>query len=176
MKLGRIILNISLITLFLLQVPVHAQSSSREALGESLVESIKNKDLEGFKSLLIPKEVAVKLFEANLSENTNTKEKDSLVDQYIAAYESTVVARYEKNFWDLVNLNETNSISWSPLNFEVLYKYESKEDEYLPFLIYTKFNNSDYNYFYVSAVRYKGKWYLEDKMELTKGAKYEARD
>ena len=176
MKLGRIILNISLITLFFLQAPVQAQSKSREALGESLVESIKNKDLEGFKSLLIPKVVAVKLFEANLSENTNTKEKDSLVDQYIAAYESTVVARYEKNFWDLVNLNETNSISWSPLNFEVLYKYESKEEDYLPFLIYSKFKDSEYNYFYVSAVRYKGQWFLEDKMELTKGAKYEARD
>lgn len=176
MKSIKNILTASLITLFFLQAPVQAQSKSREALGESLVESIKNKDLESFKSLLIPKEVAIKLFEANLSENSGTQEKDSLVDQYVASYESTVVARYEKNFWDLVNLNETNSISWDPLNFEVLYKYESKEDEYLPFLIYTKFNNSDYNYFYVSAVRYKGKWYLEDKMELTKGAKYESRD
>ncbi len=176
MKSIKNILTASLITLFFLQSPIQAQSKSREALGESLVESIKNKDLKSFKSLLIPKEVAIKLFESNLSENTETQEKDSLVDQYIASYESTVVARYEKNFWDLVNLNEAHSISWSPLNFEVLYKYESKEEDYLPFLIYSKFNNSDYSYFYVSAVRYKGQWFLEDKMELTKGAKYEARD
>ena len=142
----------------------------------SLSQSIKNKDLEGFKSLLIPKEVAVKLFESNLSETTSERERDSLVNQYIASYESTVVARYEKNFWEIVNLNEANSINWSPLNFEVLYKYESKEEEYLPFLIYTKLNNSGYDHFYVSAVRYKGQWYLEDKMELTKGAKYSARN
>lgn len=176
MKSRKIILSTSLIALLFLQTAMQAQSKSREALGEALVASITNKDLDGFKSLLIPKKVAIKLFETNLSENTDAQEQDSLVNQYIASYESTVVARYEKNFWDLVNLNENNSISWNPLNFEVLYKYESKEEEYLPFLIYTKFKNSDYNYFYVSAVRYKGQWFLEDKMELTKGAKYEARD
>lgn len=176
MKSRKIILTISLIALFLLQSPIHAQSKSREALGEALVESIKSKDLESFKSLLIPKDVAVKLFEANLSENTDAQAKDSLVNQYVASYESTVVARYEKNFWDLVNLNEAHSINWAPLNFEVLYKYESKEEDYLPFLIYTKLNNSDYNHFYVSSVRYKGKWFLENKMELTKGAKYAPRD
>jgi len=176
MKSRKIILSTSLIALLFLQTAMQAQSKSREALGEALVASITNKDLDGFKSLLIPKKVAIKLFETNLSENTDAQEQDSLVNQYIASYESTVVARYEKNFWDMVNLNENNSISWNPLNFEVLYKYESKEEEYLPFLIYTKFKNSDYNYFYVSAVRYKGQWFLEDKMELTKGAKYEARD
>ncbi len=176
MKPGKIILTISLIALFLLNAPILAQSKSREALGESLVESIKGKDLEGFRSLLIPKDVAVRMFEANLSTGTDAKEKDSLVAQFIDSYENTVVARYEKNFWDLVNLNQAHSISWKPLNFEVLYKYESKEDDYLPFLIYSKFNNSDYNYFYVSAVRYKGQWFLEDKMELTKTAKYAPRD
>jgi hypothetical protein len=176
MKFKKIFFTTSLLTIFLLQTHIHAQSSSREALGESLVESIKSKNLENFKSLLIPKGVAVKLFEANLSENTNAKEKDSLVEQYVASYENTVVARYEENFWELVNLNEAHAISWKPLNFEVLYKYESKEEDYLPFLIYSKFKDSEYSYFYVSAVRYKGKWYLEDKMELTKGAKYESRD
>jgi hypothetical protein len=176
MKPIKIILTALLIALFLVQIPLQAQSKSREALGESLVESIQKKDLEGFKSLLIPKEVAVKLFETNLSENADTQARDSLVNQYVTSYEGTVVARYEKNFWDLVNLNETHSIKWTPLNFEVLYKYESKEEEYLPFLIYTKLNDSDYNYFYVSAVRYKGQWFLEDKMELTKGAKYAPKD
>ena len=176
MKLGKIILTTTLITLFFLQNSVHAQSNSREALGESLVASIKNKDQDAFKTLLIPKNVAVKLFEANLSENADSQERDSLVNQYVDSYESTVVARYEKNFWDLTNLSEAESINWSPLNFEVLYKYESNEEDYLPFLIYTKLNNSPYNHFYVSAVRYKGRWYLEDKMELTKGPKYEARD
>ena len=171
-----IIFTALLVTLFLMQSTIRAQSKSRDALGESLVESIKGKDLEGFKSLLIPKNVAAKMFEANLSEGTDAKEKDSLVTQYLDSYESTVVARYEENFWELVKLNEAHSISWSPLNFEVLYKYESKDEDYLPFLIYSKFNNSEYNYFYVSAVRYKGQWFLEDKMELTQGAKYEARD
>ena len=176
MKPSKIILTAFLIALFIVQIPIQAQSKSREALGESLVESIQKKDLEGFKSLLIPKEVAVKLFETNLSENADAIARDSLVNQYVVSYEGTVVARYEKNFWDLVNLSETHSINWTPLNFEVLYKYESTEEEYLPFLIYTKLNNSDYNYFYVSAVRYKGQWFLEDKMELTKGAKYAPKD
>lgn len=175
MKLGKIILTFAL-TLFLIPSSIHAQSDSRDALGQSLVSSIKNKDLAAFKSLLIPKDVAVKLFETNLSEDADGHARDSLVSQYVGSYESTVLDRYEKNFWDLVNLNESQSINWSPLNFEVLYKYESKEEEYLPFLIYTKLNNSDFNYFYVSAVRYKGKWFLEDKMELTQGAKYDARN
>ena len=176
MKYGKFTFLFSLVALLLTQSALLAQSKSREALGESLVESIKGKDLEGFRSLLIPKEVAANMFETNLSQNADAGEKDSLVAQYLDSYENTVVARYEKNFWDLVNLNEAHSISWNPLNFEVLYKYASKKEDYLPFLIYAKFNNSDYDYFYVSAVRYKGQWFLEDKMELTIGAKYAPRD
>lgn len=176
MKSRKITLTTSLIALFLLQSTIQAQSKSREAFGEALVKSIKGKDLKRFKTLLIPQDVAVKLFNANLSENTDAQVRDSLVNQYVASYESTVVARYEKNFWDMANLSETESINWSPLNFEVLYKYESKEEDYLPYLIYTKLNNSDYNHFYVSAVRYKGQWFLENKMELTQGAKYAPRD
>ena len=139
MKTGKLILSLSLIVIFMLSVPANAQSNSKEDLGNALAASISKKDLEGFKALVLPAELA---------------------------------PRHEKNFWEMVNLDETKSIDWSQLNFVVLYKYESKEEDYDPFLIHSKLVNSDYNHFYFSAVRYKGAWFLEDKMELTKAEKY----
>ena len=139
MKYVKITLVLFLIVLFSIQNPVQGQSKSKEELGNALATTISGKDLAGFKSLVLPAQLA---------------------------------PRHEENFWEMVNLNEAHTIDWSQLNFVVLYKYESKEEGYDPFLIHAKLKNSDFNHFYFSAVRYKGQWFLEDKMELTKAEKY----
>ena len=176
MKYRKIILITTLFYLFIINNHLHGQSKSKEELGNSLVESILSKNIDNFKVLLLPKEVALKLLENNFPENINKKERDSLMKQSEAAYDNVFISQYENNFWEIVNLNETNKIDWSNLKFEILYKYASKEQEYIPFLIHTKLINSDYNHFYLNAVRYKGKWYLEDKMEITKKEKYAPSD
>ncbi|MEN8126139.1 MAG: hypothetical protein ABFR32_13545 [Bacteroidota bacterium] len=155
---------------------IHGQSKSKEELGNSIVESILSNNIDSFKSLLLPKKVVLKLQENNDPEYIDKEERDSLMTQYETAYDNMIIPQYEKNFLEIVNLNETNEIDWSNLNFVLLYKYSSKEQEYLPFLIHTKLNNSDYNHFYFGAVRYKGEWYLEGKMEITKDEKYAPND
>jgi len=176
MKYRKISLITFILFLFLINTQIHGQSKSKEELGKSLVESILSKNVDSFKALLLPQEVALNYFENNAPENIDSKDGDSILTQSKATYNNIIIPQYEKNFWEIVNLNETNKIDWSNLNFVVLYKYASKDDDYNPFLIHTKLMNSDYNHFYISAVRYKGAWYFEDKMELTKGEKYAPGD
>ncbi len=143
MKFSKIILTFSLLTIFLIHNQVFSQSKSREALGNALVTSIKNKDLEGFKALVFPDKLS---------------------------------AQHEENFWEMVNLNESHKIDWSNMDFVVLYKYESKDPEYSPYLIHSRLSSSAYKHFYFGGVLYKGGWFLEDKMELTQDEKYAPRD
>ena len=176
MKYRKIILITSILSLFLINNHIHGQSKSKEDLGNSLVESILSKNIDSFKALILPQKVVFKLSENNAPENIDKEERDSLMTQSEATYNSIFTSRYENNFWEIVNLTETNEIDWSNLKFVVLYKYSSKEHEYNPFLIHTRLINSDYNHFYFSAVRYKGEWFLEDKMEITKDEKYAPND
>ena len=176
MKYRKIILISSLLSLFVIHTQLHGQSKSKEELGNSLVESILRKNIDSFKALLLPEEVVLKLLENNDPENTDKEARDSLMAKSEATYKNIYLPQYENNFWEIVNLTETNTIDWSNLEFVILYKYSSKDPEYIPFLIHTKLINSDYNHFYFSAVRYKGEWFFEDKMELTKKEKYAPND
>lgn len=176
MKIQKIVLFAFLTTLFLISGPILGQSKSKEDLGNALVESIATKNVESFKSLLLPQEVVLKLNESNIPEDTSEKERDSLMTQFNASYTEAILPRHEENFWEVVNLNENSSTDWSSLEFVVLYKYSSEVPEYDPFLIHTKLIGPDYKHFYFSAVRYKGEWFLEDKMEITKDEKYAPRD
>ena len=172
MKYTKIVFANCLITLVLLCNPLYGQSKSKEALGNSIVASILNNDLEGFKSLLLPKKVVLEFQENNDLENSDPEKKDSLLAQYEAAYEQSIIPRFENNFREIVNLSQANDLDWSDLNFLILYKAESKKEEYIPFFIHTKLNNSDYKHFYFEAVRYNGEWYLSGNMEITKAEKY----
>ncbi len=176
MKYRKIIFIASIVSLFLINNHIHGQSKSKEELGNSLVESILSKNIESFKALLLPQKVVLKLLENNAPENIDKEELDSLMTQSEATYSNIFIPQHENNFWEIVNLTETNKIDWSNLNFVVLYKYSSKEQDYNPFLIHTRLINSDYNHFYFSAVRYKGEWFFEDKMEITKDEKYAPND
>lgn len=176
MKYTKIVFITSIFYLFFINNHLHCQSKSKEELGNSLVESILSKNIDSFKVLLLPKKVVLKLLENNAPENINKEERDSLMKQSEATYDNIFISQYENNFWEIVKLTETNEIDWSNLKFELLYKYSSKEHEYNPFLIHTRLINSDYNHFYINAVRYKGKWFLEDKMEITKDEKYTPND
>ena len=176
MKYTKIILISCLLSLFLISNYIHGQSKSKEALGNSLVKSIVSQNIEGFKALLLPEKVVLKLYENNIPDNVDKEERDSLLTKYEATYNNIFIPQYENNFWEIVNLNEIDPIDWSNLKFMILYKYSSKEVAYNPFLIHTKLKNSDYNHFYFSAVRYKGEWFFEDKMEITKDEKYAPND
>ena len=148
--------------------PIYGQSKSKEALGNSLVASIVNNDVASFKSLLLPKEVVLKYQDNHDLENSNSEARDSL----ISAYEHMVIPRYEKNFGEIVALHQANNLNWNNLNFIILYKGESKGEEYIPFFMHTKLNNSEYKHFYFGAVRYQGEWYVSENMELIKEEKY----
>jgi len=176
MKYTKTVLITSIFYLFFINNHLHGQSKSKEELGNSLVESILSKNVDSFKVLLLPKKVVLKLLENNTPENINKEERDSLMKQSESAYDNIFISQYENNFLKIVQLTETNKIDWSNLKFEILYKYSSKQHEYDPFLIHTRLINSDYNHFYFSAVRYKGKWFLEDEMEITKDEKYAPND
>ena len=176
MKYRKIILITSILSLFLINNHIHGQSKSKEELGNSLVESILSKNIDSFKALLLPQKVVLKLLENDAPENIDKEERDSLMTKYEATYNNIFIPQYENNFWEIVNLNEIDPIDWSNLKFMILYKYSSKEAEYIPFLIHTRLINSDYNHFYFSAVRYKGEWFFEDKMEITKDEKYAPND
>lgn len=172
MKFGKTILATAILFLFLISSHTYGQSKSKEALGNALVKSIKSKNVDSFKALLIPQNVALNLLENEAPESNDEEERDELRAESEATYNNVLIPQYEDNFWEMVNRNETSKIDWGNLNFVILYKYASKDEDYIPFLIHSKLVNSDYNHFYFSAVRYKGEWYLEDKMEITKGEKY----
>ena len=172
MRYRRTILISTILSLFLINSDIYGQSTSKEELGNSIVQSILSKNVDSYKSLLLPKEVALNQQENNDLENIDKEERDSLMAKYDTAYDNMIIPRYEKNFWEIVNLNEVNKIDWSNLNFIILYKDSSKEEEYIPFFIHTELSNSDYNHFYFGAVRYNGEWYLSGNMEITKGEKY----
>lgn len=172
MKYTKIIFANCLITLVLLCNPIYGQSKSKEALGNSIAASIINNDINSFKSLLLPKKVALEFQENNDLENSDPEKRDSLLSEYEAAYEKSILPRFENNFREMVNLSQTHDLDWSNLNFLILYKAESKGEEYIPFFIHTKLNNSDYKHFYFEAVRYNGEWYLSGNMEITKTEKY----
>lgn len=176
MKYSKTILLTCLISLFLINSHIHGQSKSKEALGNALVKSILSENLNSFKALLVPQNVALNLLENEAPENNDEEERDELRTASETTYNSVLIPQYINNYWEMVNLNKTNDIDWSNLNFVILYKYASKDEDYIPFLIHSKLTNSDFNHFYFSAVRYKGEWYLEDKMEITKGEKYGAHD
>ncbi len=169
MKYRKIILITSLLSLFLINNHIHGQSKSKEALGNALVESILSENIDHFKALLLPQAVVWELLKDNAPEDMEKEALDSLMTHSKTTYNSIFIPQHENNFWEIVNLTETNEIDWSNLKFVLLYKYSSKEPEYNPFLIHTRLINSDYNHFYFSAVRYKGEWFFEDEMEITKG-------
>ena len=172
MKSKKVILSASLFFLFLIAAPIHGQSASKEALANSIVESILNKDVEGFKALLLPKDVVMASYEKDIPEETGTEERESLMQQSESAYDNVIIPQYERNFWEIVKLTETYDIDWGDRNLMILYKYASNDPEHIPFFIHVKLKNSAYKHFYFSAVRHKGEWFFEDKMELTKNEKY----
>ena len=172
MKYRKIIFATSLLIVALLCNPVFAQSKSKEVLGNAMVASILNNDLDAFKSLLLPKEVVLKYQYNDDLENSDQEAQDALRAEHEAAYDEKVIPRYEENFQKMVSLNKAGNINWNNLNFIILYKAESKGEEYIPFFIHTKLNNSGYKHLYFDAVRYKGEWYLSGNMEITKDEKY----
>jgi hypothetical protein len=172
MKKRKIRLLIAILSLFLMGNILHGQSKSKEALGNSLAESIAGNDMDRFKSLLLPKDVAIKYQENNDSEANDKEERDSLMAQYEAAYDNMVIPRYERNFAEMVQKNENSDIDWSDLNFMILYKDSSKGEEFIPFFMHTKLNSKNYKHFYFGTVRYHGAWYLSGTMEMTKDEKY----
>ena len=120
MKYRKIILISTILSLFLINNHIHGQSKSKEELGNSLVESILSKNIDSFKALLLPQKVVFKLGENNAPENIDKEERDSLMTQSEATYYNIFIPRFENNFWEIVNLNETNEIDWSNLKFVVL--------------------------------------------------------
>jgi len=172
MQIRKIILISCLCSVFLMCNAIQGQSKSKETLGNILVESIVKNDINSFKSVLLPKQVVLELHEANDMDGVDAKDRDSVLAQYGTVYDQKTVPRYEKNFKEIVQLSEVNNINWTNLVFMILYKYASKDDDYLPFLIHSKLNGPMYKHFYFEAVRYKGAWYLEGKMEVTKSEKY----
>ena len=168
----KIILITSLVSLVLMDNCIYGQKKSKEALGNSIVESVLSNNIDSFKSLLLPKDVVLRFREINDPEDIDSETRDSLMMQYQVAYDNMIIPQYEKNFQEIVNLNENNEIDWSNLNYLILYQDSSKDNEYIPFLIHTRLNNSAYKHFYFGAVRYKGEWYMEGKMEITKDEKY----
>ena len=172
MTYRKIIFTTSLLIIVLLCNPVFAQSKSKEVLGNAMVASILNNDLDSFKSLLLPKEVVLKYQYNHNLENSKQEVQDSLMAEHEATYDQKVIPRYEEKFKKMVSLNKANNLNWSNLNFIILYKAESKGEEYIPFFIHTKLNNSAYKHFYFDAVRYKGEWYFSGNMEITKSEKY----
>lgn len=172
MKYRKTILITSLLSFVLMSNYIHGQQKSKEALGNAIVASIVSNDIDSFKSLLLPKDVVLRFREINDPEDIDSETRDSLMMQYQVAYDNMIIPQYEKNFHEIVNLSETNEINWSNLNYLILYQDSSKDNEYIPFLIHTRLNNSAYKHFYFGAVRYKGEWYMEGKMEITKDEKY----
>lgn len=172
MKYRKIIFATSLLIVALLCNPVFAQSKSKEVLGNAMVASILNNDVDSFKSLLLPKDVALKFQYNNDLDNSDQEVRDSLMAKHEATYDHKVIPRFEKNFQEIVALNKASNLNWSHLNFIILYKAASKGEEYIPFFIHTKLKNSDYSHLYFDAVRYKGEWYLSGNMEITKDEKY----
>lgn len=170
MKCRKAILIGFLCSLFLTSSLTYAQSKSKEALGNALVMSIVNNDANKFKSTLLPKAAAIKLYEEN--DLQDLENKDSLIAEYETVYDQKTIPRFEKNFQKIVRLSKSENIDWTKVEFMILYKYASKDDTYLPFLIHTTLADPAYKHFYFEAVRYKGSWYLEGKMEVTKGEKY----
>lgn len=176
MKSRKFILVAFLFGLFLLNTEAHSQSASKESLEKSMVESILKKDVEAFKALLLPKEVVLTSYENDIPEETSREERETLMQQSEAAYDNVIIPQYESNFWEIVKLSETYNIDWSDRNLTILYKYASNDPEHIPYFIHVNLKNAVYRHFYFSAVRHKGSWYFEDKMELTKNEKYSARD
>ena len=172
MKNSKIIFTNFLFTFLFLCNPGFSQSKSKEDLGNALVSSIVNDDINSFKSLLLPKSVALQYQENGNQEVSNEKVRDSLMTRAEAAYDHVVIPGYEKNFTEIVNLNKTNKIDWGNLDYFILYKASSVGEEYIPFFLHTRLNNSTYRHFYFGATRYKGEWYLSGNMELTKEEKY----
>ncbi|MFD1314909.1 hypothetical protein [Namhaeicola litoreus] len=170
------VLITTLISLFFFSNFIYSQSKSKEDLGNLLVESIVSNDINSFKSALLPKKVVLEFQENNTPENKGKEERDSLMIQQEVAYDQLVMPQLEQNFLDLVKLNETYEIDWNQLKFVLLYKGSSKDEQYVPFFIHSKLNNSDFNHFYFGAVRYKGAWYLTGDMEITKDEKYAPYD
>ena len=175
MKIRKNIFVTSLLTIFLISNYIHGQQKSKNDLGNLLVESILNNDLESFKGSLLPKNVILELQLNEFDEAIDKEKKDSLLTEYEARYDQMIIPRFEKNFQEMVNLNQTNTIDWSNLNFVILYRDSSKGEEYIPFFMHTKLKGSDYNHFYFEAVRYKGEWFLQGALELTKEEKYAPR-
>jgi len=172
MKYSKIIFIKFLFIFVFLCNPIFGQHKSKEDLGNALVASIMNDDINSFKSLLLPKNVTLEYQDEGNMEAGNGKVRDSLMAQYEVAYDQVVMPGYEQNFLEMVNLNKTSHIDWTNLNYFILYKASSKGEEYIPFFIHTKLNNSDYHHFYFVATRYNGEWYLSGNMELTKEEKY----
>ena len=175
MKYRKIIFTSSLLIAVLLCNPVFAQSKSKEVLGNAMVASILDNDLDAFKSLLLPKEVVLKYQYNDDLESSDQEAQAALRAEHEAAYDEKVITRYEENFQKMVSLHKAGNINWNNLNFIILYKAESKGEEYLPFFIHTKLNNSGYKHFYFDAVRFKGAWYFSGNMEITKDEKYAAK-
>jgi len=57
MKYGKFTFVLSLIVLFFTHNPIQGQSNSKEELGKALAASISEKDLTGFKSLVLADEL-----------------------------------------------------------------------------------------------------------------------
>ena len=91
MKYRKIILITSLLSLFLINNQIQGQSKSKEALGNSLVESILSKNIDHFKALLLPQKVVLKLVENNAPENITKEERDSLKAQSEASYKNVFI-------------------------------------------------------------------------------------
>jgi hypothetical protein len=172
MKLRNSILFISLLFLILTSTHIQGQSQSKEDLGNALARSITSNDMDAFKSLLLPKKVFLSYSENDVSMNMDKADHEASRGQSEAQYDPMIIPRYEENFKEMVDLDQKSNINWNDLEFLILYKDSSIDPDYIPFFIQTKLKNSDYSHFYFEAVRYKGAWYLEGKMELTQGNKY----
>ena len=80
-----------MLSLILMSNYIHGQKKSKEALGNAIVESILSNNVDSFKSLLLPRNVVLKLKENRDLENVDKEQRDSLMVEFGNAYDEKII-------------------------------------------------------------------------------------
>lgn len=149
-----------------------AQKSSLEELGKAAADAFEQKKFKAIQALMIPKASFIKLGEAAYEKVLKERGSPDLIEKIDdPKYYKSMMDYAKTHFSIYMNWYDDYEIEFDDFQFIVEKREEGALNSEIV-VAYTNVTSPDYNYFFVSAVKYEDSWYLSALPEFESVNKY----
>ena len=138
---------------------IYSQTDSIDQLGLILTESLISNDTVKFMTLIMSKDLFIKVMKENVRDDVNKDILDSLIMELDANYSSLILANYIKYFKILQKKVVLFNIKFDNLKYKIVASPGPAMGDNIK-IIHADLSHTTFKHLYFSVFEYKGDWFL----------------